>query len=191
LRLSLSHGFDEVWSDKMERPLAKKILALAAVLIQSAGMAIGPSVSQAAGKSQAYSNRFDPCVLVSSADVQAVLGKIVNHVVSDDDGESRKCEYSTADKNLLIHVFTGKKELSEFQADSKGAAERDAGLGDRVIVKGIAVPAYPNMGEGRLVVWKNKIAVTIEILDTASVNGPETVEPAREKLANIAVSRMN
>jgi len=175
----------------MERLLGRKISALAAVLIQSAGMAIGPGVSQAAGKSPAYSNPFDPCVLVTSADVQVVLGKAVTHIVSDDNGESRKCEYSTANTNLLIQVFTGKKELSEFQADSKTAAQRDAGSGNTVTVKGIAAPAYPYMGEGRLVVWKNNIAVTIEIIDIAAANSPETLQPAREKLANIALSRMN
>jgi hypothetical protein len=83
------------------------------------------------------------------------------------------------------------KELAEFQADSKKAAKMDAGLGATVTVKGSAVPAYLYMGEGRLVMWKNNIAVTIEILNIASLNSPEMVEPAREKLANIALSRVN
>jgi hypothetical protein len=43
----------------------------------------------------------------------------------------------------------------------------------------------------RLVVWKNKTAITIGILDITNATRDELLEAAREKLANIALARIS
>jgi hypothetical protein len=60
-----------------------------------------------------------------------------------------------------------------------------------VWINGVAALAFSFIGEGRLVVWKNKISVTVGIQEVTATKSDDVLEAAREKLANIALSRMN
>jgi hypothetical protein len=176
---------------KMKKISTKQDSALAVlVLLVSVYMTVGSAKSQAAGKPDAPSNPVDPCVLVTTADLQATLGIALKLSAQDDNGESRKCEYQDTGQNWLVQIYTGNSERSEFQNDSKRASSRNATWGKASVINNITAPAYRGVGEGRLIVWKNNIAVTVGIQEITFTKGDDVLQGAREKLANIALSRM-
>jgi hypothetical protein len=132
--------------------------------------AIAAAVSLAADKSDVIAS--DPCVLVTAADLRTVLGVAFPHPDVANDVDSRMCSYQT-DK-FLVSVFTGNEELTEFQKDSN-----------------VSAPYYQNIGEGRLIVWKNNTRFTVGVQDVTSTMSDEALEAAREKLINIGLSRIN
>jgi hypothetical protein len=151
--------------NEMQKVLEKKTLALAMVLV-GACLAIGATVSNAANKSDVSSNPFDPCGLVTVADLRAALGVTFTNAHGSENVDIRDCEYDN-DK-LLVRLYTSHQELSEFQADNKEGIKKNATWGKSVRINSVTAPAYPVVGEGRLVVWKNKITVTVGILDGPS-----------------------
>jgi hypothetical protein len=176
---------------KMKKVFAKKGWALAALVVVITGyMNVGTAESEAAGKSDVPSDPIDPCVLVTSADVRATLGIAFTLTARDDNVDSHKCEFQDAGQHWLVEVYTDNKERSEFEADGKEASRRNATWGKSPMIHTIAAPAYPFVEEGRLIVWKNKIAVTVGIQEITSTKSDDVLEAAREKLANIALSRI-
>jgi hypothetical protein len=105
--------------------------ALAALLVViGACMTIGSAESQAADKSNSPSNPFDPCVLVTTADLQVTFGIAFTQSAHADNGESRICQFDGPEQSFLVMVYTGNKELSEFQSDAKDALKKKRCLGN-------------------------------------------------------------
>jgi hypothetical protein len=155
-----------------------------AMLLTGLCMTVGTVVSHAAGKSDAIAS--DPCVLVTAADLRTVLGVTFPQPNVASDVDSRMCSYQN-DK-FLISVFTGNEELTEFQKDSN--EKRNDSWGKTIKVSNVSAPYYQNIGEGRLIVWKNKTRFTVGVQDVTFTTSDEALEAAREKLINIGLSRI-
>jgi hypothetical protein len=128
-------------------------------------------------------------VLITLADLHSVLGVTFPPPSVGSDIESRQCQYES-DK-LLVSVFTGNEELSEFQKDGNEAKKRNDGWGKNIKVSNVSLPYYQAIGEGRLIVWKNKTRLTIGVIDITFKMSDDALEAAREKLINIALSRIH
>jgi hypothetical protein len=163
-----------------------KIAKPIALLISGLCLSLGEATSEAA-KTDAIAS--DPCALVTLADLHAVLGVTFPRPDMATDVESRTCSYQS-DK-FLVSVYTGNEELAEFQKDSNEAKNRNDNWGKTVKVSNVAAPYYQNIGEGRLIVWKNKIRFTVGVQDITFTMSDEALEAAREKLINIGLSRIN
>jgi hypothetical protein len=156
-----------------------------AMLLSGLSLTVGAGVSHAASNADVIAS--DPCVLVTAADLRAVLGVTFQRPNVANDVDSRMCSYEN-DK-FLISVFTGNEELTEFQKDSN--EKRNDSWGKTIKVSNVSAPYYQNIGEGRLIVWKNKIRFTVGVQDVTFSMSDEALEAAREKLINIGLSRIN
>jgi hypothetical protein len=162
-----------------------KLLPAMAMFLTALSMTIGADVSHAAGPADVIA--ADPCVLVNAADLRAVLGVTFQRPNVASDVDSRMCSYEN-DK-FLISVYTGNEELTEFQEDR--AKRKNDTWGKTIKVSNISAPYYQNIGEGRLIVWKNKTRFTVGVQDVTFSMSDEALEVAREKLINIGLSRIN
>jgi hypothetical protein len=156
------------------------------MLVAGLCMAIGTVVSHAATNPDVIAS--DPCVLVTAADLRAVLGVTFPRPNIASDVDSRTCSYE-GDK-FLISVYTGNEELTEFQKDSNEAKKRHDTWGKTIKVSNVSVPYYQSIGEGRLIVWKNKTRFTVGVQDVTFSMSDEALEAAREQLINIGLSRI-
>lgn len=161
-----------------EKKVALRLVCLWLTLTGAASAATQPDAPIAS----------DPCVLITAADLRTVLGVTFPHPDISNDIESRQCSYQS-DK-WLVSIFTGNEELTEFQADSQAAAKTSEQWGRVVKVSGVAVPFYAPVGQGRLIVWKNKTRFTVDLQDVSGTLSAEALEAAREKLVNIGLSRI-
>jgi hypothetical protein len=168
----------------MKNSMAKQISAVA-MLLSGLCVTFGAPFSQAADNSDVIAS--DPCALVTLADLHTVLGVTFPHPNVASDVDSRMCSYEN-DK-FLISVFTGNEELAEFQKDSK--EKRNDSWGKTIKVSNVSAPYYQNIGEGRLIVWKNKTRFTVGVQDVTFTMSDEALEAVREKLINIGLSRIN
>jgi hypothetical protein len=157
------------------------------MLLSGLSMTIGAVVSHAASNADTIAS--DPCVLVTAADLRAVLGVTFQRPNVASDVDSRACSYEN--EKFLISVYTGNEELTEFQKDSNEAKTKNDTWGKTFKVSNISVPYYQNIGEGRLIVWKNKTRFTVGVQDVTFSMSDEALEAAREKLINIGLSRIN
>ena len=64
-------------------------------------------------------------------------------------------------------------------------------MGKTIKVSTVSAPYYQAIGEGRLIVWKNKTRFTVGVQDVTFSMSDEALEAAREKLINIGLSRIN
>jgi hypothetical protein len=104
---------------------------------------------------------------------------------STDNGDARVCQYESQGQKYIVGVYTNNTEQSEFQTDSaKAAAE-----GHYAPLSVVAAPAYKFKYMRRLVVWKSRISITIDLGDTTFNSTPEALDTAREQIAAIALSR--
>jgi hypothetical protein len=168
----------------MKNSMAKPRLS-AAALLPCLCLTAGALVSHAATPSDVIAS--DPCVLVTAADLRTVLGVTFPHPSVASDVESRACSYEN--DRFLISVYTGNEELSEFQKDE--VKKRNDTMGKTIKVSNVSVPYYQSIGEGRLIVWKNKTRFTVGVQDVTFKMSDEALETAREKLINIGLSRIN
>jgi hypothetical protein len=153
----------------MKNSMAKQLPAVT-MLVTSLCVTFGARLSLAADKTDVIAS--DPCVLVTLADLRSVLG-------------------SYDSEKLLVSVFTGNEELTEFQKDSSDAKKRHDNWGKTIKVSNVSVPYYQSVGEGRLIVWKNRTRFTVGVQDITFSMSDEALEAAREKLINMGLSRMN
>jgi hypothetical protein len=121
------------------------------MLLSGLCLTVGAVVSHASNKSDVIAS--DPCALVTAADLRTVLGVTFPPPNVALDVDSRTCSYQN-DK-YLISVYTGNEELTEFQKDSNDAKKKNDSWGKAIKVSNISAPYYRNVGEGRLIVWKN------------------------------------
>lgn len=128
----------------------------------------------------------DPCVLVTAADLRAVLGVTFPKPTVASDVDSRACSYESG--KFLIEVYTGNEELSEFRKDS--AMKRNDTMGKAIKVSTVSAPYYQFIGAGRLIVWKNNTRFTVGVQDITFTMSDEALEAAREKLINLGLSRI-
>jgi hypothetical protein len=170
----------------MKNPMSK-LPHTVAILLSGLSMTLGAVGSQAASKADDIAS--DPCVLVTTADLRAVLGVTFKRPDVASDVDSRACSYEN-DK-FLISVYTGNEELTEFQKDSSEAKKKNDTWGKTIKVSNVSAPYYQNIGEGRLIVWKNKTRFTVGVQDVTFSMSDEALEAAREKLINIGLSRIN
>jgi hypothetical protein len=63
-------------------------------------------------------------------------------------------------------------------------------MGKTIKVSTVSAPYYQSIGEGRLIVWKNKTRFTVGVLDVTFTMSDEALEAAREKLINLGLSRI-
>jgi hypothetical protein len=126
-------------------------------------------------------------VLVTAADLQATLGTSFKVTDSGDNGDARVCQYESTKEKYIVSLYTNNKEQSEFQAESSKAASE----GHYAAFSVGGAPAYKLVFMGRLVVWKNRITITVDIGDVSFTSTPEALDAAREKLASIALARMH
>jgi hypothetical protein len=171
----------------MKNSKANQLQAVAAILLTGLCAFIGAAVSLAANKSDAIA--FDPCVLVTPADLRTVLGVSFPTPDVASDVESRACSY--VNDKYVIQVFTGNEELIDFQKDSNDAKKKNDSWGKTIKIGSVSAPHYQDVGNGRLVVWKNKTRFTVAIQELTSSMSDEALETAREKLINIGLSRIN
>lgn len=157
------------------------------MLITGLCLTLGAGVSHATTQPDVIAS--DPCLLVTLADLRAVLGVSFPRPNIASDSDSRMCSYES-DK-FLVSVFTGNEELTDFQKDSNDQKQKHDSWGKNIKVTTVAAPYYQNVGEGRLIVWKNKIRLTVGVQDVTVTMSEEALEAAREKLINMALSRIN
>lgn len=155
------------------------------MLLSGLSMTVGAVVSHAANQTDVTTS--DPCVLVTAADLRTVLGVAFQPPRVDSNVEFRGCSYES-DK-FLVAVFTANEDLTEFQKDS--AQKRNDTMGKTIKVSTVSAPYYQSIGEGRLIVWKNRTRFTVGVLDVTFTMSDEALEVAREKLINIGLSRIN
>jgi hypothetical protein len=165
----------------------RKVPHTVAMLLSGLSITLGAVVSHAASKADVIAS--DPCVLVTAADLRAVLSATFQRPNVASDVDSRMCSYEN-DK-FLISVYTGNEELAEFQKDSSEAKKKNDTWGKTIKVSNVSAPYYQNIGEGRLIVWKNKTRFTVGVQDVTFSMGDEALEAAREKLVNIGLLRIN
>jgi len=158
--------------------------AIVAILLTALCASVSVVASPAANQSDVIAS--DPCMLVTAADLRAVLGVTFPKPNVANDVDSRMCSYES-DK-FLVSVFTGNEELTEFQSDS--AKKRNDTMGKTIKVGTVSAPYYQSIGEGRLIVWKNKTRFTVGVLDITFTMSDEALEAAREKLINLGLSRI-
>jgi hypothetical protein len=161
--------------------------AVVAMLVTCLCVTVGALVSHAASNPDVIAS--DPCVLVTAADLRTVLGVTFPRPTVASDVDSRTCSYEK-DK-FLISVYTGNEDLTDFQKDSNEAKKRNDSWGKTIKVSNVSVPYYQSIGEGRLIVWKNKTRFTVGVQDVTFSTSDEALEAAREKLINIGLSRIN
>jgi hypothetical protein len=150
-------------------------------------MTVGAITSHATSKADVITS--DPCVLVTAADLRAGLSVTFQRPNVASDVDSRTCSYQN-DK-FLISVYTGNEELTEFQKDSIEVKKKNDSWGKTIKVSNVSAPYFQNIGEGRLIVWKNKTRFTVGVQDITLSMTDEALEAAREKLINIGLSRIN
>jgi hypothetical protein len=155
-----------------------------AILLTGLCSSVSVVASHAASQSDVIAP--DPCVLVTAADLRAVLGVTFPKPNVANDVDSRMCSYES-DK-FLVSVFTGNEELTEFQSDS--AKKRNDTMGKTIKVSTVSAPYYQSIGEGRLIVWKNRTRFTVGVQDVTFTMSDEALEVAREKLINLGLSRI-
>lgn len=158
--------------------------AIAAILQAALCASVGAVASHAANQSDVIAS--DPCALVTAADLRAVLGVTFPKPNVANDVDSRMCSYESG--KFLVSVFTGNEELTEFQSDS--AKNRNDTMGKTIKVSTVSAPYYQSIGEGRLIVWKNKTRFTVGVIDVTFTMSDAALEAAREKLINLGLSRI-
>jgi hypothetical protein len=155
-----------------------------AILITGLCACASVVASQAANPSDVIAS--DPCVLVSAADLHAVLGVTFPKPDVANDVDSRACHYQSG--KFLVEVYTGNEELTEFQKDS--AMKRNDTMGKTIKVSTVSAPYYQSIGAGRLIVWKSNTRFTVGVQDITFTMSDEALEAAREKLINLGLSRI-
>jgi hypothetical protein len=171
----------------MGKSTATRTCAFASMLLAGAWLATYPAAAAAAGTPAAPSNPYDPCLLVTAADLQATLSTSFKAPDSSDNGDARICQYESTREKYIVSLYTNNKEAVEFQAESAKAASE----GHYAPFSIGGAPAYKLAFMGRLVVWKNRVSITVDIGDVSMTSTPEALEAAREKLAALALSRMH
>jgi hypothetical protein len=86
----------------MGKSTASMISAIASVLVVGACLATYSTAPGAAVKPDAPSNPYDPCVLVTNADLQATLGTSFKAPDSTDNGDARICEYESTREKYIV-----------------------------------------------------------------------------------------
>jgi hypothetical protein len=130
------------------------------------------------------SNPYDPCALVTLADLQATFGTVFKTTAHEDDSESRICQYESQVQHFVVSIYTNRQERQEFDANAKSAQTTPAQA------QGLMAPGYSIPTFARLIVWKNQIAITVDASDITGEMTAEQLQAARVKLANIALRRV-
>lgn len=137
----------------------------------------------AAVLADAPSNRIDPCVVVTSADVQKEFGTAFAAPHAADDGLFRHCSYADASGGLYVYVDSSEGDESQLRNPlfAKVWAPGPADLG---------VPAHVNRSTHELRIFKKDVVVTIR-LGNHHKEFSEADQVAHEvKLARLALGRM-
>jgi hypothetical protein len=154
---------------------------VAATVSMLAG-AIGFSALAAdAPDSRRPSATVDPCTLISVAEAQSILGVGVMPPQSSDDGVFRHCVYSSADKRNYLRLEALNTQKAMFERWMK---LKQHGLPPRQLGN----DAYTNSGV--LLVWKNGTQLNISIGDDSGNSSADSLEDAKERAAQIALSRL-
>jgi len=126
----------------------------------------------------------DPCKLITSAEVQGVLGVAIGAPEATDADPWRNCTYKgTGGHNLFL--TTQDIEQADFEHGMKILRH---GL---PVGSGLGADAYTQYGgSGNLYVWKKGTELTIHLEDQSGNTSPEKREADQEKIAKIALSRL-
>ncbi|HZS61638.1 MAG TPA: hypothetical protein VFA43_20350 [Gemmatimonadaceae bacterium] len=152
-------------------------------MISIASIVSGTALALAAVSNFGWTT-VDPCKLITSAEVQGVLGVAIGAPEAKDTDPWRNCTFKgTGGHNLFL--TTQDMEQADFERGMKLVKH---GL---PVGSGMGTDAYTQYGgSGNLFVWKKGTVLTIHLEDQSGNTSPEEREANQEKIAKIALSRL-